>query len=92
LSLDYKVRSSSNVAFPKDLCFLKTGKRIGNPVIWLILSALYVSRGLELPPIPSYESITGEHLFEGSIPLYKHIPGFWKHLGFRHKHDVPFFS
>lgn len=89
-SFDKKVRSSSKVALPKDLRFLKHLTRLEHPHMRLILSALYVSRGLELPVTINTTSITQEPTFYSSIiDFTKYVGDFWYALGIRHEHDVP---
>jgi hypothetical protein len=59
-SLQPKTRFSSKVRLPRDLRFLKTYKKIGHPDIRLILSSLYLSRGLRLPVDTNTDHITKE--------------------------------
>lgn len=88
-SLEPEVRTSSKMVLPRDLRFLKRIKQYDTLFIRLILSSLYVSRGLRLPVTPNYESITSEPTYSSINKFYKHIPGFWKTLGYRSRKNVP---
>jgi len=86
-SLDETLRSTSRVRLPKVLRFLKHLKKVDYPFIRLILSSLYVSRGIELPPVPNVDSITRPPIKEiPDIGLY--VQDFWKDLGYHHRHGV----
>lgn len=87
-SLDYKSRSKSS-GLPKDLRFLKHTKQLTQPLLRLVLTALYASRGLELPATPNVDTITKEPT-HGRITKYnKHIKAFWLHLGYSSRVNLP---
>lgn len=79
----------SSVVLPKDLRFLKHLGTLKHAVIRLTLSSLYVSRGLELPPVINHSSITDEPTYSSISQFSVRVEDFWKALGIRHKHDVP---
>jgi len=80
---------SSKTGFPRILRTAKHKSSLDYPVLRLILSALYASRCIELPPEPDVKSITQNPTHCG-IPDYAiPIRDFWKALGTRQINSVP---
>lgn len=91
-SLDKDVRSSSSYGLPKDLRFLKRVETLEYPHLRLLLSALYVSRGVKLPISPNVDSITSGPRYIGKPwnNWDQSFVRFWDTLGYRHRNgDIP---
>lgn len=88
-SLDDPVKDQPSVGLPKDLRFLKYSKNLSYPSLRLILSSLYCSRGLELPPSPNVESIVSAPVNGLPDSIGNYVDEFWYTLGYRHKHADP---
>lgn len=85
-SLDEEVRTSSKVGLPRDLRFLKRrGIKVNDAVIRLILSSLYGSRDIRLPPDSNIENIVSGPRSESGFPsnFDQYIGDFWDTLGYR---------
>lgn len=88
-SIKKEIRSLSPVGLPKDLRFLKYKNELTYPEIRLVLSSLYISRGLELPPVANVQSITSAPTHRAPEDIGKYVGDFWDALGYRVKHANP---
>jgi len=89
-NLDPTERTSTASVLPKYLRFLAYQERVEYPLIRLLLSVLYWSRALVLPPKISTASITKGPTFSGDPKdVLEYVPDFWRDLGLLHKHGVP---
>jgi len=59
------------------------------PCIRLVLSVLYISRSLRMPPKPNYETIEKGPLIGYPSSFNSHVFEFWKHLGYNGNKQIP---
>jgi len=87
-SLEKSSRSSTVCGLPRHLRFLKHLETLKHPDIRLILSSLYASRGLSLPPVPNVDSIT-RPASKRYPDIEEYVKDFWKDLGYHPQQMVP---
>lgn len=88
-SIETVTFQSSKKKIPRTLRTLVHKGLLDYPNLRLVLSALYVSRGLELPPVPNVKSITQKPTHSGITDYSSPIRGFWEDLGIRHSKSIP---
>jgi hypothetical protein len=82
-TIEAEPRSSSKVCLPNGLKSLRYVKKLDYPEIRLILTALYASRGIELPVSPNIDAIVGPPIGKGLSDIGKYVPDFWEAIGIR---------
>jgi len=72
---------------PRVLRFLRDVKGPQHyPLIRLVLSALYASRDLKLPPVPSVTTITSPPTMEYPTEVERYLTDFWSELGINRRY------